>query len=217
MADELMKLDELQGTGIQKYDDKVFDSLTSQAFLPRIQLMTSNSEKCKSGEFPINHYAIVRDQTYKDLGVSVDVLVCGWRPKAMLVGDQVISRFDHESDAFKALQAKSEEKDSKCMWGYEFLVWVPSQRVFGAFFMGSKSARREAPHVKARMNKPATLASKKIETSQYTWYGPQVSDCSTPFDMPTKEDFLKEMTKFSNPPESEVEVAKPGETSGRAQ
>ena len=62
MSDQeaLINLDEI-GSGVQKYDDDTFkEVVTSGGYLARLQLMTSQSNKCKSGDFPINHYALVR-------------------------------------------------------------------------------------------------------------------------------------------------------------
>jgi hypothetical protein len=204
---DLVKMEDVGSTNVQKFNDKDFDVLRSGSYLPRLQLMTSNSEKCKAGEFPINHYALVQDQSHADLGLSVDVLVIAWRPKAMSIGDQVVSAYDHESELFKSIQEKAEQPNSGSMWGYEYLIWLPGVKKFSTFFMGSKSARREAPQVKARLGKAATLSSKKIETSSFTWFAPKCSDCSTPFEMPEREAFAHEVERFNNPVKTEVEVA----------
>jgi len=215
-ADELI-LSELGTLAPSKYDDSTFDSLKAGAFLPRLQLMTSNSKLCKSGEFPINHYAFVQDQDHKDLGKNVDILVCAWRPKAMDLGGTVVSSYDETSETFKQIQNKSNQKNSNCMWGYEFLVWIPSVEKFGSYFCGSKTARREAPHVKARMHNRATLGSHEIKGDEYSWYGPTTSDCSTPFNMPGKEAFTAEVEKFENPSDEGPELAPEEGDGGRAQ
>lgn len=217
MTDELMSLEDLKNQTLQKHNDDDFNALAVGGFLPRLQLMTANSEKCKEGLFPTNNYALVVDQDYKDLGSSVDVMILAWRPKAMEIGESIISSFDRESDTFKEIQRKSEDSDSGCMWGYEFLVWVPSHKVFATFFCGSKTARREAPNVKARMHKAATLSSKKITKGKYTWFGPKTSDCSTPFDLFPKGQFESVLEDFNNPKESTVELASAEEAEARPQ
>jgi hypothetical protein len=188
-----------------KYDDEAFDAATSAKYLPRLQLMTSNSGKCKSAEFPINHYAIVRDQNFEDLGKSCDVLVVDWRPKALEIGEQIVSIFDHESPEFKRIQVEAEGKDSGCMWGPEFLVYVPASGVFATFFMGTKSSRRESPALKALLHKAATLTSHEIKTPAFTWYAPQVTKCTTEFDLPDKESLKEVVDKFRSPDATEVE------------
>lgn len=206
------------GGALQKYDDKAFDASSSGGkYLPRLQLMTSNSEKCKDGSFPINNYAFFVGDSPIDVGKEVDILVIAWRPKAIEMGEAVITVYDHTNPEFARISAKSGEKDSGCMFGPEFLVYVPSQKKFATFFCGSKSSRKEAPAIKGLMQSAATLKSKKIETPKYTWFAPFAVPCSTPFDIPAMEDILVEVEKFNNPPASEIEKAPAAaETGGRA-
>ena len=66
------------------FADEAFDASTKSGnYLARMQLMTANSEKCKGGDFPINHYALVTGSNMVDIGKDVDVLVISWRPKAI--------------------------------------------------------------------------------------------------------------------------------------
>lgn len=193
---------------LAKYGDDVFSATAASGdYLPRLQLMTAASEKCKSGVFPINHYALIRDQNYIDLGESIDVLIVTWRPKALEIGDEVISVFKPDHPEFQRIQAKSSEQDSGCMYGPEFLMYIPAQKSFATFFCGSKSSRRESPNIRALMTKAATLKSRFVETKKYKWYTPSVTSCSTPFEMPDMEDLKKSVDKFNNPPETTVEVA----------
>jgi len=219
MADELVKADDLAGLlGIQKYDDAAFDAAAAgTAYLPRLQLLTSNSKLCKSGAFPTNHYALVRDQKHDDLGKNVDVLIVVWRPKALETGDAVISCFDPEDAEFVRIQEKSGQKDSGCMCGPEFLVWIPSVKAFATFFMGTKSARRESANVKARVTKSATLGSQLCKNKKFEWFAPECSACSTPFEMPPKALLMETVEKFNNPPKSEIEgVSENEESAARA-
>jgi len=215
---ELVKIEDLGDLPLNKYDDEAFDATASATkFLPRLQLLTSNSAMCKSGEFPTNHYALVRDQKHDDLGKNVDVLLVSWRPKALQTQDTIISVFDPKDDEFQRIQERSlNVKDSGCMFGPEFLVWIPQIGEFGTFFMGTKSARREAGAVKALLQKAATLGSQKIETKKFTWFAPQVQACSTPFEMPAKTDLVAAVEQFNNPPKSEIEGVSEEETEERA-
>lgn len=188
-------------------DQRFADLIISTKFLPRLQLMTSSSEKCKSGEFPINHYALVTGGVHIDLGGEVDVLVIDWRAKAMQIGEVITNFYDPDSVEFKEISQKSEIRDSGCMFGVEFLMYVPTKQKFVTFFCGSATARKEAFSIKERLQKAATLKSKKIETKKYTWFGPVCQDCNVPFDLPSMDDIKIEVEKFRNPPANEVEVA----------
>lgn len=122
-----------------------------------------------------------------------------------ITDDAVITCFDHTDQMFKDIMAESEKKDSGCMYGPEYLVWIPSMKVFALFFMGSKTGRREAPALRALLGKAATLRTKLIESKQFSWHGPVVSACSTPFDIPSQEEIAQEVEKFLNPPKDDVE------------
>jgi hypothetical protein len=199
-------------TGVQKSDDAFALATKTGDWLQRLQLMTSNSKKCKDGSFPVNNYALVDGSNLTDLGKTVDVLVITWRPKAIEMGEEIITIYDPADPEFKRIQVKADIKDSGCMFGIEFLVWVAEQKLFATFFMGGKSSRREAPNVKALMRKAATLKSHLIKGKTFDWQSPCVTVCSTPFDTPDIEALKEEVEKFNNPPKSDIEAASDAET-----
>ena len=204
-----------KGGAIATQDDDAFKEATKAGdYLPRLQLLTSNSNIVKEGKFPMNHFAIVRDQNNQDIGESVDVLIIAWRAKAIEIGEEILTSFETKDQLFKDIQDKSEEKDSGCMYGPEFLVWVPSADSFATFFMASKSMRREAANVRGYLQKAATFKPHKISTPKYTWFSPTVHPCTSVFDIPSEEAILIEFEKFSNPPAQTVEKA-PEEPKGK--
>jgi hypothetical protein len=215
MENELVTIPEGEIPAVYTAED--FDLATKTGdYLPRLQLLTSASEVCKSGDFPVNHFAIIQGQNNKDLGESVNVLVLAWRPKALEMGEEVISIFDTKNTEFTRIQALSAEKDSRCMYGPEFLVWVPDSHEFATFFMGSKSMRREAPSLNNRMKKGATLKPHKITSSKYTWFSPKVEPCTTIFELPDEEETIEQVKKFLSPPTKVVERVSEEEKSSRA-
>lgn len=209
---ELMSLADMQGeTAIDKFTDEDFDEMRSSSFLPRLQLMTASSGPCKAGDFPTNHWACIRDQQYQDLNKTVDLLVCSWRPMALAFGSETASSHDRKSEMFLDIQERADRKEDGYMWGYQALVWIPSVGCFATYFAGSPTARRAFTGVKALMKQPATFGSQKIDNGKNVWYGPTAVECSTPFDMPPKDEYLKQMEKFNNPEESDVELAEEDE------
>lgn len=215
----------MQETAIATANDDMFKAVASTgSYLPRLQLMTSASEKCKSGEFPMNHYARVQDGDFRDLGPEVDVLVVAWRPLAIeeTPDGGILSFYDPTSDDFARVQVEADKPGMNGhMYGPQFLLWVPSQAEFMSFFMASKTARRASVGVKAQMVKSdgtggtgmATLGSQKIEGKEFTWYGPTCRACSTPFEMPTEEECRTQMQSFANPPKPEMERVDESEVS----
>ena len=101
-------------------------------------------------------------------------------------------------------------------FGHEFMVWIPSVKVFATLFMGTKSARREAGNVKSRLHLAATMGNQFCKNKDFEWYAPECTACNTPFEMPEKAALLEAVEKFRNPPKSDVEGVKEEESESRA-
>lgn len=176
-------------------------------FLPRLQLFGSKSNACATGAIGIGRYGLVNDDIITDLGTEVDALVVTWRPKAMQTVDNILVEYDPQSELYQQLKEKAGISDSGCMYGPEFLLWIPTQTTFATYFMSSKTARREARKMQPLLQKAATFKAKLIETAKYKWHGPVVVPCSAPLELPDSEVLVTAAKKFMNPPKSEVEVA----------
>jgi hypothetical protein len=201
-------------TGVAKYaDEKTFGAVSSLGnFLPRVQLYGSNSEAVKESLIPMAHYGLAQSSKDEiiDLGAECQVVILSWRPLALKINkteNTVVSVFNPKAPDFKKFTELSEIKDSGCMYGPQFLIYVPQEKVFATFFMASKTARRAAGEVKAFMGKAATLKAELIKTPKYTWHGPTAVPCSVAFELPPVEEILEVSAKFNNPPESEEEAA----------
>lgn len=195
----------------QKWSEEDFAIAAAggEGFLDRVQLMTSGSEKCKAGEFPVNHFAAINGETFKDLGNEFDAIILSRRPKAIEFGDSPLVSHDPKSDLYRSIMERSDEKDSGCMFGTEYLIWVPSQNKFYTFLFGSKSARREASTVNEYVGHGVTFKPKKVSTAKYTWFLPTVVECTslTQSDLPDAAALDKHIDDFENPKEPEIEPA----------
>jgi hypothetical protein len=193
----------------QKYGDDAFGEVSASGkWLPRVQLFGGTSTEVKRGKIPMAHYGMIYSkENIADLDNTFDFLPILWRPKAMELGEEILSVFDPSTAEFKRICAKSEEKDSGCMFGPEFLIWVPTQSKFASLYLASKTSRKAAPAVRDRLGKPCTGKVEFIETKKYSWHGPVFVPCSTPFALPTDEAVAAETEKFNNPAASEVEKA----------
>jgi len=222
-------------------DDKTWgDVVAAGSFLPYISLYGGNSNACKENLIGIGRFGLVRQKDkIEDLTAEFNVLAIAWRYKAMQIGEGILSNYNPKSEAFQMIKEKSEIKDSGCMYGIEFLFWVPAlpANCFATFYCNSKTSRREAqnirpfcpcaeqpavpadpqtgfpgkPAVPAHGPLPMTLKATLIKTDKYRWHGPVATQCSTPFVLPTLEEMMEQAKKFANPKESEVEVVKPGD------
>lgn len=200
------------------HDDKTFNELaTSGGFLPRVQLFGSNSDLAKEGKIPMGTYGFVTSKEQViPLGAEVDVLPICYRPKALdMSGDDVLSSYDPNSDLFHEIVRKADVQNSSCSFGPDFLIWVPSQHAFATMMFGSKTARREAPNLKALLGKAATLKVKLASNSQFKWHAPVVTGCSTPFDLPLIEDIQEQADKFNKPEEKVVVTVDPAATGSK--
>jgi hypothetical protein len=208
------------GDMIPQMDEKTLAQVSSSGdFLPRLQLFGGNSDACKKGQIQIAHYGLVTGKdTIEDLGKEVDVIVICGRPKALRICDDgtIITKFDPNDDQFKKIAEDSAVQDSGCMYGPEFMLFIPDTQRFATFFMSSKTARRSAASVHARLRKAATLKAEFIETKKYSWHGPVCVPCSTPLSPPSADDIKAAVTKFMSAKESSVEVAKPAEAGTEA-
>lgn len=207
MGNTLIPID---NNSISKYgSDGDFAAVSSTfQFLPRLQLFGSNSDFVKRGRIPMAHYGLVtQKETVEDMGPEVDMVPVSWRPKAMrITNDQPLSYYNPQSEDFQKVQKDSEQPNSGCMFGPEFLVWLPVLKKFASFFMSSKTARNRAQEVRALMGCGATLGVQLIETAKYTWHGPTIRPCSAEFDnLPDADELKKQVDTFNNPSESTIE------------
>lgn len=192
-------------------------------FLPRLQLLGASCDLVKSETYPVG-YAIIEGQDVTYLGKNIDVLLISFRPKALRIpsdkSEQPMAYFDRNDPAFKKVQIDSMVKDSGCMFGSEFLVWVPSKQVFASLFMGTISARKASSGLLKLMQKeingnkiyvpaPASLSPEYIKKPKFSWHVVKADRCSTPFQMPTTIAYNKELEKFKNPKSSTVETVAP--------
>lgn len=203
---ELLVFDADDKGAIQKYDETIANQLSGSTFLPRLQLMTGNSDKCKKNEFPINKFALISGQKYLDVGAEVNVLVLVWRPKAIdTKSDEMIVAHDVTEPEFERIKDASKEKDSGCMYGQEFLIYIPEIEQFATFFMGTPTSRREAPNMLALLMKAATLKPEQIKTKRYTYFSPGVTVCSATFALPDKAECIAQIKNFNNPKAVQVQ------------
>lgn len=206
----------LAQTGVGKYNsDDDFNHLSTTAgFLPRLMLMSSGSNLVKEGKINQGCYGLVRSKDQvDDLTKEVPCLPLAWRSKAMkITNDEVISIYDRKNSLFAEIVELSEVKDSGCMYGPEFLLWVPSAKCFATFYASSKTSRREAPQLRDKIGKPALLKIRLIKGKKYSWFGPVITACSASFGIPSVNEITEQVTKFNNPPVAEKEAAPEGAT-----
>lgn len=204
MSNELIPASDAPSTEVANLDA----AASSAAYLGYVALLTSNSEKCKTGEFPINHFAFVKDKEYHDLGSSVDVVVLSGRAKAIRYGEVIQVSHDMESELYKDIvRASAAPGLNGNQHGPEFLLWIPEIEQYATFHFGSKSSRREARPMTALLRSAATLSPKKCQMTkdgkELVWFVPKVDACSSITQFTPPEDMLEKIETFLNPPKIE--------------
>lgn len=180
------------------------------SYLPRLMLMNATSELVKEAKMNQGHYALVTGKDrFQDMTREVLCHVLGWRPKALEIGEKAVkSYYNPKSEEFIAVSKKSDaESNSGCMYGPEFLVYIPSVEQYATFFMSSKTARREAPQMRPLVGKTSTLKSNLIKGKKNSWFGPVVTPCSAPLAPYNREEAKAQLQTFNNPPENAEEKA----------
>jgi len=209
-------------------DQAEMDAASASKYLPRLQLMTSNSKECKAGKFAINHFALVSSGgSMLDLGDSVDVIVVARRPKGMDLTEGMAITYrplkvdadgkileDENGDpipnpVWVKIQEASEVKgDQGHMYGVEFLIWIPGQKCFATQFCGNKSTRRETDFIGSRLGDMITYGHRMVETKEWTYETISTAQCSTPPSVtPDPAAVREELGKFQNAKDTTAEQA----------
>jgi len=187
--------------------EEAVNGMTGSSDFRRIQLCGSNNKTVKQGKFPMGHFAIVDNDEFTDIGEEFDALVLGYRLKAMEYGDEMNIVYDFTSDEFKRIQSEAGVKDSKCMFGPEFLLWIPEYG-FLPYYLNNKSSQFIASSLKSHKGKIVTIKVIFIEGKEFSWHAPKVVDCVMPFDnFPTQEEVDSALNAFNNPETVELEHA----------
>lgn len=212
--------------------DESLAAVMASEYLPRFQVTQGMSKIVKAEICPQNVFAMqyAADRA-TNLGKEVNLLLISARPKALDTNDPVTEHFDVNAPGFKATQKQAMVKDSGCMFGVEFLIWLPNEGgpngTFASWFCGSKTSRREAPGILALMKNddgtrktdpsPITAKIRMIPGGKHTWPGTTTSPCATAFaTLPDPEELAERVHKFNNPPASKVEKVEPTPDSSRA-
>lgn len=194
----------------QHADDTTFEALVRSAFLPRVQLCGGNNDFAKEGKIGVGRFAFIRNKDdFVDLTNEFQFFALGYRFAAMkFAAGNVEQYFNPNSDDFKRIQAESEEKDSKCAYGPQFLLWVPAVHDFATFLFGSKSSRPEGRNMRRCMdaNMAGILKSRLVSSQDYKWHVPAIipySGAIDPFDVAAAKPLAE---RFLNPGDSNVET-----------
>jgi len=182
-------------------DMEAFSEVSStQAFVPYIQLMGSNSKVVKQGKFPMGHFALGVNQELKDIGDEFICMPVAWRAKAVRF-DPLTMVYDVKDDDFQTIKADSAKQNSGCCYGPEFLLWLPDYDRLATYLLGSKTGRREAGNVQTFIGHPCKMRSHFIDDkkSGYSWHGMKVDAFGGDIKLPDWEAVMSQIDSFKHP------------------
>jgi hypothetical protein len=194
-------------------DPSLVSSVVGTGFLPLLQLATTG-DAVKDGTVEMNKYCVRKTKgDYVQLGREVDVIFIQWRPRAMDTSDKANIRvsYDPKSDLWRDIKviADSKKPNNGCMYGPEYLVYIPEIDTVATFFMGSTTARNESRNTHSlfvnKENKfiggQGTLKSRQLgpNAAGQKWQAPFCTRCSTPLNQPNQEQVLDILQAFLNP------------------
>ncbi len=188
------------------------------SYLNRFQLFGSKTDAVAEGKIPPGHYGIVEGDDIIGLGESVDVVVLSVRPKAMDLSNRedIITVFDIKSELFTEIKRKSGVKDSGCIYGPEFLLWLPDGKQFVTYFMSNKTSRKEAKILFPLVGRNATLKVRLASSARHKWHAPVVRQCTTHLNVPDKDAGNPQVHNFQYPESVETRTPVEPDESERA-
>ncbi len=190
------------------------ENIQANSYLSYMKLYGSNTTEVKERKVPVGHYGFVTNQTITDVGETVVGIPFSWRWKAVDSRDGgYLVYYNSDSEQFKAVKALSTVKDSRCMYGPEFLIWLPDHQTFVAYHMNNESARRESENVLAMLGQLCLFSSRLASSKKYKWEAPVVTGCSTPAsNLPDPADLTRVVGSFVSPKDSEASNASEQQT-----
>lgn len=206
MSNALIPLEENQ---LAPYSEKDLAELTGAGeYLPRLQLVASTSalvEKISSGNF-----AFCRStDNVDDLGKELHVVVVAMQPKAAIYekGKVPVSITDMNNPQFANIRNQSNARVPGCVYGPEFLFWIPSKDSFATFHCSNATARKEARNIIDLIGAGATVTRKMCKNDKGNWWGIAVTPNNAPVaNLPAQEDVKDAMAKFRGVPTSGGQV-----------
>lgn len=214
--------DLIQFQGASEHEANALSVMTASDFFPRLQLIQPASKAIGRKQVKgAGVYSLTKGKDeVEDLGETVNAVVCAVRAKALRTKGMLMSVFDPKNDEFLKIKAESSVKNSGCMWGPEFLLYLPDygggEGLFATFFMSSPTQRRSSKSVNARLRKAAVLSAKFIDGDEHGWYATECADCVEQFaQLPEPAEFQEQIEKFLNEKPTQAKTVAPAAEGGR--
>jgi hypothetical protein len=191
------------------YTKDDFDAASGSGdYLRRLQVMTGNSDLVKQEKMQLGTFALISQGEGEQLGKEVDLLLCAWRNKAMDINPDIpVIVYNRHHELWDDIKNRSFGQNSGCMYGNEFLCYMPEVNEYVTFYCGSKTLRNEAPKIVRFLPDggvgACTLFVKLINptNSPHSWHSAAVKECVTEISISDDDHFRKVVESFYNVPD----------------
>ncbi len=166
---------------MEKYNSNLLFEMTKRGdYLARLALQGSSSDLVKDDKIAKGNYAFITSkESFIDLGPSVDIMPFVWRSLALDISSKP-------------------GMNLMCMWGPQFLVWIPKIEKFAGLHLNSATNRPCGTMIDELKNKGVTLTwSKRTNDAGQKWEGIVVNPCTTPFAIPDLGAIKTAIDKFN--------------------
>lgn len=186
-------------------------------WLPRVQLNSFSTKAVQRGLLKAGTFTLhISKDNVQTLGEEFHCIPLSWRPKAVDT-NSLQSFYNPASVAFKKVEEEAKKsRDSGCIFGPEFLLFIPQLNRFAQMMFSNVTMRNRAPLLLGLMGRSVTISAEVIENKkQQIWHGPVINECTMPLTCTmSQEEFLKRKaeveTSFNNPSEVGVEEVEVG-------
>ena len=184
------------------------ENVASGKYLPYLKLYGSSNKEVKQRLIAAAHWGVVQNQKITDLGEEFVALAIAWRWKAVeIIGDDFHTFYNPTTPSFQRIKDLSSVKDSGCMYGPEFLLWLPDQKQFVTYHMNNASARSESNNLLPMLGKAVQFKWRLADNKKHQWEAPVVLAYSTPIEIPDLAEIKSVSDSFAKPEDSKVEQA----------
>lgn len=201
-----------------------FDVIESSRFA-LLRLYDPRSKSVMENKIRGGHWGIKRGSNIEDVGPKITLIPLWALRKALDMNNLVARYVDSDAQAkadpeYRRIVAQSAIKDSNCMSGPEFLVYIPHPfDVIGVFFANSKTAKNAVDGtLTTGIGRPFNGTCQTFRNDKYTWYGPQF-EMAKDFSMDLPDGFSEriqqEIEKFKAQTLDEIKVGGEGEEEQR--
>lgn len=159
-----------------KADD--FSEIARPGFLPRLAIINGMS-KMASKILPGSIALIRSEDDFVDFGKECHLIPLLFRFAAMRFDPEFEAFYDKSLPEFQKIVEDSQQPNSGCSYGPQFLVYVPATKELATFMFGSTSARPESHKMNARLRQPSKLKSKPVTSGNNSWHVPVVLPSDT--------------------------------------